>query len=148
MADKTQKSTFCLALFYDILGSIISIIDVATDTICCIQYFRDDRMIFFGISLGILILAQCGYSIACATRFDTIDHWRPWKSCLMFCFCLPFGTLFAFFAYFGSEDGWEWLNEFIRYDLDLDGSRWYIKRDDDSKLMQWIRTKLDKQYVL
>ena len=61
----TQK---CLNAGYDILTILISIADVATDIIVLIDWYNKERMAFFFISLSILILAQCAYSIAFALK--------------------------------------------------------------------------------
>ena len=49
---------------YDLLTILVSIADVVTDVIVLIDFYNKDRMIFFGISLAILILAQCAYTMA------------------------------------------------------------------------------------
>ena len=57
-----SKCIFCLGKCYDILAQSISILDVATDVWVCVAFYNADRMVFFGISLSILILA-CMYNI-------------------------------------------------------------------------------------
>ena len=37
---------------------------MTTDIIVLIDFYQKERMAFFGIPLGILILAQCAYSVA------------------------------------------------------------------------------------
>ena len=59
-----QLATTCCNLIYDILTILISIADVTTDIIVLIGFYNSDRMTFFTISLIILILAQCSYSMA------------------------------------------------------------------------------------
>lgn len=85
-------------LGYDILTILISIADVATDIIVLIDFYNKDRMTFFGISLSILILAQCSYSIAFMARFNTLDEWGACGSCFAFCCCLPFGTFGVYYV--------------------------------------------------
>ena len=52
-----SKVVGCLGKCYDLLAQTISVLDFATDVIVCIQYYQSDRMVFFGISISILILA-------------------------------------------------------------------------------------------
>ena len=68
MATKKVADKICNA-GYDILTILISIADVATDVWVLIDFYNKDRMVFFGISFAILILAQCSYSIAFALRY-------------------------------------------------------------------------------
>ena len=69
---------------YDMLTIFISIADVATDIWVAIDFYYEERLTFFWISVIILILAQCSYSIAFALRYDTIDEWDAIKVCLFF----------------------------------------------------------------
>ena len=66
----TKVTKKCCNMSYDLLTILISIADVTTDIIVLIDFYNKDRMVFFGISLAILILAQCSYSIACAVRYS------------------------------------------------------------------------------
>eukprot|EP01083_Nonionella_stella_P150455 479296_1 len=44
----------CLTFSYDVLGHVISVLDVTTDIIVCIGFYQKDRMVFFAISFTIL----------------------------------------------------------------------------------------------
>ena len=93
----------CCNIAYDLLTIFISIADVTTDIIVLIDFYNKERMTFFGISLTILILAQCSYSIEFAWKFRVdIRKWHQ-MCCALFC-CLPFGTLVSFAIYFYSEE--------------------------------------------
>lgn len=59
----------CGNVAYDVLTIFISIADVATDVWIAINFYNEDRMTFFWISVAILILAQCSYSISFALRY-------------------------------------------------------------------------------
>ena len=61
---------------YDILTIFISIADVVTDIIVLIDFYNKERMVFFCISLAILILAQCSYSWAFTMKFSTEESWN------------------------------------------------------------------------
>eukprot|EP01083_Nonionella_stella_P069108 184067_1 len=141
----SQVATRCCNKTYDVLTILVSMADVATDIIVLIDFYNKDRMVFFGISLAILILAQCSYAMVCAIRFDTIDNWEPYNACLGFCCILPFGTLVAFCIYCAShEAGWRRFRDFLdRCHLDTNSSMFSI-RDRDNKLVKWIKTKLER----
>ena len=81
----------CFNVSYDIFTILLSIADVTTDIIVLVDFYIKGRMTFFIISLTILILAHCAYSMAFAARFDAIDNWGP-GACCLFCCLLPFGT--------------------------------------------------------
>ena len=135
----------CCSVSYDVLTICISIADVATDIWVLIDFYNKDRMIFFWISLSILILAQCSYSIACSTRFNTVDSWNECMACLTFFCLLPFGTLVAFIMYFGSDESqFQCVTDCLRYDLGLDAESWFYPQHDDSKMMKIIKQKLDR----
>eukprot|EP01084_Bolivina_argentea_P087745 158475_1 len=68
---KCDKScATCLSTFYDILTILISIADVTTDILVLISFYYENKMIFFYISLAILIVAQLGYLIMFFLSFD------------------------------------------------------------------------------
>ena len=91
-----------------------------------------------------MILAQCSYSIACAVRFNTIDQWKVWESCLTFFCCLPFGTCVAFIIYFGSEESdWQCFSQYLST-MNLKPDGWFVPKEKDSKLVKFIKRKLDK----
>ena len=87
----SKLAGICCSIGYDVLTIFISIADVVTDIIVLIDFYNQDRMTFFWLSLSILILAQCSYSLACGTRFNTIDT-CGWSAVWLFFCCLPFGT--------------------------------------------------------
>ena len=141
----TEIATNCCNVAYDIFTIFISLADVTTDVIVLIDFYNKDRMQFFGISLAILILAQCSYSIAFAAKYDTISRWNLCQSISTFCCCLPFGTIVAFIMYFGSEEsGLQCFNDFLKWDLDLDTGSSFDVNHNDSKMMKFVKRKLDK----
>ena len=117
----------CCNVGYDLLTILISIADVTTDIIVLIDFYNKGRMTFFGISLTILILAQCSYSIAFAIKFNTVDNWKWYRTCCGLCCCLPFGTLVAFIMYFSSEEtSCDCFRFFIQDCMRLDNDRLII----------------------
>ena len=75
----------CCNVFYDIFTILLSIADVATDIIVLVDFYIKGRMTFFAISLTILILAQCAYSMAFGGRFNTLENWGPFACCAFCC---------------------------------------------------------------
>ena len=134
----------CCDATYDILTIVISIADVVTDIIVLISFYEKGRSTFFALSLAILILAQCSYSMAFALRFSTIDEWHPCLACCAFCVCLPCGPLIAFCIFLASQeadvsccmDVIDWFG--------LDRQGLFRARDTDGAMARWIRSKLDK----
>eukprot|EP01083_Nonionella_stella_P111516 327115_1 len=52
-----------LANVFDITSGIVSLLDLATDLVILITWYYDGKIVFFTISLCILILAQLSYLI-------------------------------------------------------------------------------------
>lgn len=115
-----------------------------------LDFYQKDRMVFFGISLGILILAQCAYSTAFTLRFDTAGSWNLCGASVAFCCLLPFGSLLAFFIYLASGEESKkadrtCMNKLLRK-LHLSVDRPYLFHVDpaDGELIKWIKNKMDK----
>eukprot|EP01083_Nonionella_stella_P235939 829138_1 len=123
----------CCSISYDILTIIVSIADVTTDIIVLIDFYEKERMTFFTISLVVLIMAQCSYSIAFSVRFDTVDEIGFCLACCLFCCMLPFGSFVAFCIYIADEDC-----------LDIGGNSMFTISVRDSDLTKWIKRKLNK----
>ena len=139
----SKVATACCNLGYDILTILISIADVTTDIIVLIDFYNKDRMVFFGISLAILILAQCAYSIAFMARYNTMNNCDECGGfTLLFC-CIPFGTFVAFIMYFGSEES-EFGCLSDQLDAYFDIPSWFTVESDDSKMVKFIKKKLDR----
>ena len=124
---------------------------VTTDIVVLIDFYQKDRMVFFGISLAILILAQCAYSIAFTLRFETLDRWDWLYAAVAFCCLLPCGSFLAFFIYLASgEDSRDaadrtCMKKLLRK-LNLSGDKPSLFRIDkaDGELIKWIKIKMDK----
>eukprot|EP01083_Nonionella_stella_P173862 601014_1 len=87
----------CFSTLYDILGQIISILDVSTDIIVCIGFYQNDRMAFFGISLTIILLALIAYDVSFVCRFSRGS--QADDICLFICL-IPLSPLLPFVFYF------------------------------------------------
>ncbi len=87
----------CLTTSYDIMGQVISILDVTTDIIVCIGFYQKDRMVFFGISLTILCLALISYDLAFVFRFSREKNGGDFA---LFLCLLPISPFMPFIFYF------------------------------------------------
>ena len=141
MAAKKQS---CGALIYDILGQIISILDVVTDIIVCIQYYQNDRMVFFGISITILILALIAYDTLFMIQYNGEDTYV--KIFALFLVILPFSPLIPFVLYL-STDPESRFSKMLKYiccfEIDIENRIDYIDKDN-SKLRQFMYEKFIK----
>ena len=90
----------CLALGYDILGQVISILDVITDVVVCVQYYQRDRMIFFWISLTILLLALLAYDITFMINFS---NERGMRKVALSLIMLPLSPFIPYLIYFTAD---------------------------------------------
>ena len=134
----------CGSIAYDIFTIFISIADVLTDIIVLVNFYDEERWTFFALSLSILILAQCSYSIAFAFRFDTIDDWSLPAAFMAFCCCLPFGSFVAFCIYFASDEtGCVCFKDYIKHDLGLHSDGFFKPNHNDSNFTKWVKGKLD-----
>eukprot|EP01084_Bolivina_argentea_P128008 226341_1 len=132
----------CFGKSYDILAVVISILDVSTDIIVCIEFYQKDRMIFFGISIAILMLALLAYDLAFVFRFSREYYPAP-QICLMICL-LPFSPCLPFVFYFtDSRD--RHLSIFIEnnccFDIEMEDP---LIPDDASKLRRFMEAKIAK----
>eukprot|EP01084_Bolivina_argentea_P146830 256999_1 len=86
-----------LGKLYDILAETISILDVTTDVIVCIQFYQAGRMVFFGISLTILCLALIAYDVTFILMFANDS---AQKKLALFFILLPFTPFLPFIFYY------------------------------------------------
>ena len=139
---KCGENLSCLGLFYDILGQLISVLDVTTDIIVCIQYYQNDRMVFFGISLTILILALICYDIAFVNKIESENLQNV---ILMFLVVLPISPFVPYLLYFTADDTSmvsNWLRKICCFSIYLEhrpGTRHNI-----SKLRNFMKQKVQK----
>ena len=132
----------CLGLLYDILGQVISVLDVTTDIIVCIQYYQKDRLIFFGISLTILCLALIAYDTVFMMNHSKETHW---KMVALFFTMLPLSPFIPYLMYFTANPQSKlsiWLKKFCCFKLVFDYNNW--DNEDKSKLKQFMRQKISE----
>eukprot|EP01083_Nonionella_stella_P066302 174457_1 len=87
-----------VGLVFDVIAAIVSLLDFTTDLIILITWYYQDRMIFFYISLSILILAQLSYVIIFYYNHGT---WDPLCHSFLSVLCtLPFTPILSFIFYF------------------------------------------------
>ena len=123
---------------------LISIADIATDVIVLLSFYRQDRTVFFVISLCILIVSHIAYSILFLLRFDVIyDH--GWIIAIFLFFAtLPLGTIISFIIMFtDNKDSRlsKWLNEVTQLDMSHTIQS-CLGSGTDNKKAQWMMEKL------
>eukprot|EP01084_Bolivina_argentea_P075538 136934_1 len=135
---KPKPKQFCCKEFdfvYDIIAALISFFDITTDIIILVQWYYQNRIIFFIASLIILILANFTYVLVFNIRYgDNYKH-NPLKLCCCTCCALPLAPLLSFIFYF--------LHNWNRDCLFLNFYN-YSQRKDESEARQWMEAKLSK----
>merc|ERR1711933_626457 len=99
-------------------------------------------MVFFFISLSILILAQCAYAMAFSLKFETEPSWGALRACCCFLGLLPFGTFVAFCFYLNDRDDCNFQRLIERIHLRTDNEMY--ASNTYSKSVLWIRNKLNR----
>ena len=124
-----------------ILGQIISILDVTTDIMVCVGFYQKDRMIFFGISLSILLLALIAYDIAFVGKYS---REKPAGDFALFCCLLPISPFIPFILYF-TDTNQRPLSIFLMNNccFTLGFEAEYIP-PDASKLRKFMEEKIEK----
>ena len=140
---KTKREINVCGAVYDLLAQIISILDVVTDVIVCVGFYQNGRMIFFGLSLTILILALVSYDglfvyLYCNESSFTVH-------CLMFAAMFPISP-FIPFIFFYAEDKDSCLSKLLQrfcccFLLKFEPR---TTTDEASKLKQFFETKIMK----
>ena len=125
-------------LVYDIIAAIISLFDIITDLWILIQWYYQDRIIFFGISLSILILANFAYLLVFNIRYGDSYKFNPFTLCLCTCISLPIAPLLSFTFYVLHE--WDNIPSCCSF-LHIYK---YQHRIDQSRSRQWMETKISR----
>lgn len=108
----------CVGVTFDIFSGIISLLDLSTDLIILVQWYNQDRMVFFWISCCILFMAQCSYlglfhnfhGLRRSISKDT----TLWRVIVSFLFTIPFAPILSFIFHFVSEEDAKlrvWINK-------------------------------------
>ena len=90
-----------IGLIFDIIAAIVSLLDLATDLIILVTWYQNDRMIFFWISLSILLLAQMSYITIFYYNHGTWDN--VCHSIISVIFTIPFAPILSFIFYIVSD---------------------------------------------
>ena len=91
-----------IGFVFDVIAAIVSLLDLATDLIILVTWYQQERMVFFYISLSILILAQLSYVSIFYYNHGTWD--RVCYSILSVLCTLPFAPLLSFIFYLVSKN--------------------------------------------
>ena len=136
---------------YDTITVLVSLADVITDIVVLVGFYTNDRMAFFGISLSILILSQCAYTLVFILRFHVMENYSEAQTASIFCCMLPFGSLVSFCLFFVELDyditqeygGTGFCGPFLRY-LDLSNEEFFPVLATDSDITKWVIRKICK----
>lgn len=129
-------------LFFDVFAALVSISDIATDVIVTYNFYQQDRMIFFGLSLTFIILAQLSYIFAFIIQIG--DENKPYRIFLMFLCLLPLSPLISFIFYLTENpDSFtsNLLKDHFCFSVDFRATN---INNNKSKLRQWMKRKLRK----
>ena len=129
------------AVVFDIVSALVSLLDLATDIIILITWYNQDRMVFFWISISILILAQISYlTIFYYNHGESFGDWednlRSFISLLCTIPCAPFLS----FVFWVVSDKESVLRDFIDDYLlcyHFDWNDYYISSVQSAK-RQWL----------
>lgn len=116
----------CIDTIWEAIVVVLSVVDIVTDVLVTIQFYQDDRLEYFYISLAIFILAQCSYALLFAVSFVDSDDkdWRLSHSVVCFFAVFPIAQLVPFFT---------WLEAFHFYQLDMILRSCGLKPSGDAK---------------
>ena len=133
----------CFGYSYDILAQVISILDVVTDIIVCVQYYQKDRMVFFWISFIILMLALIAYDVAFMINF--CDEDKISRKIALFLVMLPLSPFVPFLFYFTTDKKSKFsliFKNICCFDIWIDNRS--SVSNDVSKLRQFMEKKIKK----
>jgi len=106
-ADKYRS----LGLIFDTVSAVVSLLDLCTDVIILVSWHQQNRMVFFWISVCILILAQLSYITIFYYNHGTRND--PCHSMLSLMCTIPFAPILSFVFYLVSDS-----NSFLRSFID------------------------------
>lgn len=94
-----------IGLIFDIIALIVSALDLTTDIVILVTWYYQGRMIFFGISLSILILAQCSYvTLFYYNHGSTANNEHAFCHSALSLLCtLPFSPILSFIFFFVAD---------------------------------------------
>ena len=128
---------------YDVMTQLISILDVCTDIIVCVEFYQKDRHIFFALSLSILLLALVAYSGAFASKFSS-DYQMHLKLGL-FVSVLPISPCLPFLMFHAADkpNGFisSWMEDHWCFDVIFNRSH---TSENASRFKQFFESKVDK----
>eukprot|EP01084_Bolivina_argentea_P291783 501516_1 len=80
---------------------VLTLLDIVTDVVMLVLWYNEDRMIFFGISISILIVAQMSYVLLLNLIHNFDNILSP-----NIIYTLPFAPILPFMFYFLAEDSY------------------------------------------
>ena len=127
---------------YDAIAATISLADLATDIMVIYGYWINSRMVFFTISIIIVILAQVTYAFWFAARYA--EHLEICSRILTFFFVLPFAP-FISFVFMGTLEDDSMCSKALK-GIGLEVASWGLEQDC-SELKMWMKKKFAKHFI-
>ena len=89
----------CNKHIYDVMSLILSIADNILTILIIIHFYNENKMLFFQLSMIILLYTNISHSLLLAARFiGDIDEY-PLLALILFIFCIPFGQFMGIIVY-------------------------------------------------
>jgi hypothetical protein len=98
-------------LLNDVIVVIFSVVDIALDLLVCKQFYLQERMTFFYLSVAIFVIAQLSYSFLFVATWG--KKLSPSAKICTFLLVLPFGQFVPFFTWVEAFH-WSFLDQFIK----------------------------------
>eukprot|EP01084_Bolivina_argentea_P194785 334283_1 len=142
--ENEAEVAFCSKPFdvcYDVITALISLFDMITDVWILIQWYYQDRMVFFSLSLTILLLANFSYTIVFNTRYR---DFYPCKICFFSWILLPIAPFLSIIMYFIDACGNEY--ECAGYIFETRSERRWTENPtkNGGEPIKWMQHKLSK----
>ena len=135
---------FIVKYWYDIIASIISLLDLVTDVLVMINFYKNGHFGFFNASLCILLFAQIAYVSAFIAKFSS--EYGFTGNFILFLVLLFFAP-FLSFIFMLVDSNQSKFAKFIhkRSCFDLNFSRRQFDSDEQSSaLYQWMVDKMNR----
>eukprot|EP01084_Bolivina_argentea_P196652 337110_1 len=136
--EQKQTHNFCskqLDALYDILAVVISLFDIITDVWIMIEWYYHGKIVFFTISLVIIILSNFAYIMVFFSRYGELNLFHICGCC---CFMLPIAPFLSFFMYIIDT-----FNLYVGQCLFFNIDGWKSWQTDNES-RTWMENKLSK----
>lgn len=137
--------TLSLQVVYDFFCATVTISDVASNAYICMEFYCQDRMVFFWICVGVFVIAQICYAVLFTSLYGLKvrypDNDVPYIVACFLCI-LPFSQLVPWIVWIGAfkfrwfDALWKFLGLEVRNDAENQ------KHKTQDRLKNYILTKV------